>query len=202
MRCLRPSAGDRGPSRCITPGAGWGAKRWPPERYAAVAQGSTDRGFRVLVNAGPGEEHARRSRSWPAARHPLITHAAAIDRAHSPHRALHRRRHGAAAPGLRAGPAGGGHLRTDRSQPQRPLRDTLQSAAQPRSRRDHTRRAEPEAGLLTIAPEDVLRAADELLAEETRRDEPATPLLRKSALRLRSRAGSRSPAASACRWAF
>ena len=38
--------------------------------------------------------------------------------------------------------------------------------AAPISRRDHTRRAEPEAGLLTIQPEDVLRAADELLAEE------------------------------------
>jgi heptosyltransferase-1 len=36
----------------------------------------------------------------------------------------------------------------------------------PESRRDHTRRPEPEAGLLTITPEDVLKAADELLAEE------------------------------------
>jgi heptosyltransferase-1 len=36
----------------------------------------------------------------------------------------------------------------------------------PLSRRDHTRRAEPEAGLLTIRPEDVLRAATELLAQE------------------------------------
>jgi heptosyltransferase-1 len=36
----------------------------------------------------------------------------------------------------------------------------------PNSRRDHTRHAEPEAGLLTISPEDVLAAADELLAPE------------------------------------
>ena len=36
----------------------------------------------------------------------------------------------------------------------------------PDSRRDHSRRAEPEAGLLTITPEAVLRAADELLSEE------------------------------------
>jgi heptosyltransferase-1 len=36
----------------------------------------------------------------------------------------------------------------------------------PESRRDHTRHAAPEAGLLTIAPEDVLRAAAELLAPE------------------------------------
>ena len=40
----------------INPGAGWGAKRWPVERYAAVAQGLIERGCRVLVNAGPGEE--------------------------------------------------------------------------------------------------------------------------------------------------
>ena len=36
----------------------------------------------------------------------------------------------------------------------------------PGSRRDHSRRAAPDPGLLTIAPGDVLRAADELLAEE------------------------------------
>jgi heptosyltransferase-1 len=36
----------------------------------------------------------------------------------------------------------------------------------PDSRKDHTRHATPEAGLMTILPEDVLRAADELLLEE------------------------------------
>jgi heptosyltransferase-1 len=36
----------------------------------------------------------------------------------------------------------------------------------PQSRRDHTRRAEPEAGLLTIQPADVLLAVDELLIQE------------------------------------
>ncbi len=44
------------PAVLINPGAGWGAKRWPVERYAAVAQGLIERGCRVLVNAGPGEE--------------------------------------------------------------------------------------------------------------------------------------------------
>ena len=37
----------------------------------------------------------------------------------------------------------------------------------PQSRRDHTRREAPEAGLLTIQPEDVLRAAEALLYPET-----------------------------------
>jgi len=35
----------------------------------------------------------------------------------------------------------------------------------PHSRRDHTRHQAPEAGLLTITAEDVLKAADKLLAE-------------------------------------
>jgi heptosyltransferase I len=54
----------------INPGAGWGAKRWPVERYAAVARrASSTRGCRVLVNAGPGEEPlADASSAKPAAR--------------------------------------------------------------------------------------------------------------------------------------
>jgi heptosyltransferase-1 len=36
----------------------------------------------------------------------------------------------------------------------------------PESRRDHTRREAPEAGLLTITSKDVLQAADELLYSE------------------------------------
>jgi len=36
----------------------------------------------------------------------------------------------------------------------------------PESRRDHTRNAAPEAGLLTIQPEAVLRAAEKLLNPE------------------------------------
>jgi heptosyltransferase-1 len=34
----------------------------------------------------------------------------------------------------------------------------------PQSRRDHSRKPEPEAGLLTITPEEVLKAADELIS--------------------------------------
>jgi heptosyltransferase-1 len=39
----------------------------------------------------------------------------------------------------------------------------------PESRRDHSRHEAPEAGLLTISTDDVLRAATELLAEEAAR---------------------------------
>ncbi len=40
----------------ITPGAGWGAKQWPAERYGELAQRLAELGIRCLVNFGPGEE--------------------------------------------------------------------------------------------------------------------------------------------------
>lgn len=39
----------------VNPGAGWGAKQWPAERYGAVAADLSRLGIRTLVNAGPGE---------------------------------------------------------------------------------------------------------------------------------------------------
>jgi heptosyltransferase-1 len=40
----------------LTPGAGWGAKQWPPERYGIVASALADDGFTTLINSAPGEE--------------------------------------------------------------------------------------------------------------------------------------------------
>ena len=40
----------------MSPGAGWGAKCWPAERYGEVARRLKQEGLAVLVNAGPGEE--------------------------------------------------------------------------------------------------------------------------------------------------
>jgi heptosyltransferase-1 len=40
----------------ISPGAGWGAKRWPAERYGRVAAALAQSGVPTLVNHGPGEE--------------------------------------------------------------------------------------------------------------------------------------------------
>jgi heptosyltransferase-1 len=40
----------------LNPGAGWGAKRWPAERYGEVARKLADRGLRSILNYGPGEE--------------------------------------------------------------------------------------------------------------------------------------------------
>jgi heptosyltransferase-1 len=40
----------------LNPGAGWGAKRWPAERYGEVARRLAEVGICPLVNYGPGEE--------------------------------------------------------------------------------------------------------------------------------------------------
>jgi lipopolysaccharide heptosyltransferase I len=40
----------------ITPGTGWGAKRWPPERYGKVASALAEDGLTPFINCGPGEE--------------------------------------------------------------------------------------------------------------------------------------------------
>jgi heptosyltransferase-1 len=40
----------------MNPGAGWGAKQWPPERYGQVARELARDGLKTLINFGPGED--------------------------------------------------------------------------------------------------------------------------------------------------
>lgn len=40
----------------LNPGAGWGAKQWPAERYGQVARAVAKCGVQSVVNYGPGEE--------------------------------------------------------------------------------------------------------------------------------------------------
>ena len=40
----------------LNPGAGWGAKRWPAQRYGQVAKALAATGLRSILNCGPGEE--------------------------------------------------------------------------------------------------------------------------------------------------
>jgi heptosyltransferase-1 len=158
-------AAEARPIALIAPGAGWGAKRWPPERYAVVAEGLKQRGFHVLANSGPGEEHLAAT---------IVAGGAAVTLTTTlPQLIAVMRRvalciagdtgplHLACALGR---PVVGIYGPTDptRNGPYGALARVLRS---PGSRRDHKRRAAPDPGLLTIAPEDVLRAADELLAE-------------------------------------
>jgi heptosyltransferase-1 len=156
------------PIALITPGAGWGAKRWPPERYAAVAEGLAQRGLHVVVNAGPGEE------SIAAA---IASGGAVALTATLPQLIAFTRRialciggdtgplHLASALGR---PVVGIYGPTDPSR-NGPFGTRARVLRSPGSKRDHSRRDAPDPGLLTISPEVVLRAADELLAEESAR---------------------------------
>jgi heptosyltransferase-1 len=44
----------------LNPGAGWGAKRWPAERYGRVARALAAGGVKSIINYGPGEEELAR----------------------------------------------------------------------------------------------------------------------------------------------
>jgi heptosyltransferase-1 len=164
---LRLGGGNQ-PVVLINPGAGWGAKRWPAERYAAVAQGLVERGCRVLVNAGPGEEPLAEIivHGTGCAVTPLTCTLAQLI-------ALTRRialavagdtgpLHLACALGR---PVVGVYGPTDPSR-NGPFGTQFEVLRSPQSRRDHSRHKAPEAGLLTIQPEEVLRAADRLLYPE------------------------------------
>jgi heptosyltransferase I len=165
---LLASSGTR-PIAVINPGAGWGAKCWPVERYAFVARGLSVRGFRILVNAGPGEEQMADVIVKGTAGNaiPLATSLGQLI-------ALTRR-----AGLFVAGDTGPLHLACALGRPvvgiygptdpsrNGPFGTRFRVLRSPLSKRDHTRHPEPEAGLLTIEPEEVLRAADELLAEKS-----------------------------------
>jgi heptosyltransferase-1 len=164
---LLASSGTR-PVALINPGAGWGAKCWPVDRYAEVARGLILRGFRVLVNAGPREEVMADTivKGTSGNSIPLSTTLEQLI-------AITRR-----AALCVAGDTGPLHLACALGRPvigifgptdpsrNGPFGTRFRVLRSPTSKRDHKRRPEPEAGLLTIQPEDVLRATDELLAEE------------------------------------
>jgi heptosyltransferase-1 len=149
----------------VNPGAGWGAKRWPAERYAEVARALLNRGFRVFVNAGPGEltlADALVQRTGGGAI-PLVCSIEQLI-------AISRRiclaiagdtgpLHLACALGR---PVVGIYGPTDPSR-NGPFGTRFKVLRSPESRRDHARRDAPEAGLLTITPDAVLQAAEELL---------------------------------------
>jgi heptosyltransferase-1 len=156
------------PLALINPGAGWGAKRWPEERYVEVAKGLAERGMVVLVNAGPGEEAialAMKEATHGEAK-PLN---ATLDQLIAMTRRISLCIAGDTGPLHLACALGrtvvGIYGPTDPSR-NGPFGTRFAVLRSPISKRDHSRRAEPEAGLLTIAPEQVLRAADELLSQE------------------------------------
>ena len=151
----------------LSPGAGWGAKRWPADRYGAVARRIAEAGFGVVINSGPAEEHLAHEiaeSSGGAARVLSLGLAELI--------AVTRR-----ASLAIAGDTGPLHLACALGKPvvgiygptdparNGPFHCPNRVLRHPESVRDHSRRSEPEAGLLTITPEAVTDAALELLRE-------------------------------------
>ena len=149
----------------LNPGAGWGAKQWPADRYGAVAGQLARDGICSLVNFGPGEEDlasAVESASAGAARKISCSISELIS--------LTRR-----ARLLIGGDTGPMHLAAALNVPvvaifgpTNPARNgpfgtrsiVLRSSS---SLTDHSRRTEPELGLLEISPEEVVAAARKLL---------------------------------------
>lgn len=154
----------------ISPGAGWGAKCWPAERYGAVARSLASEEIGVVVNFGPGEEALARAvanASGGAARAVTGTVGQLI--------ALTRR-----AQLFIAGDSGPTHLAAALGipvvaiyGPTNPARNGPYGAAgsrqivlrSPESKTSHARHRDPEQGLLQIEIEQVLQAAHSLLRE-------------------------------------
>ncbi|MGD0735101.1 MAG: glycosyltransferase family 9 protein [Terracidiphilus sp.] len=161
------ASGEKQQAVLINPGAGWGAKRWPVERYAAVAKGLAARGFRVLMNTGPGEQ--------PLADAILAKEVSATPVTCSLGQLIALSRRVAL---VIAGDTGPLHLACALTRPvvgiygptdpsrNGPFGTRFKVLRSPESRRDHTRHQAPEAGLLTIQPDEVLQAAEELLGSE------------------------------------
>lgn len=149
----------------LNPGAGWGAKQWPAERYGAVAKQLAEDGICSLINFGPGEEDLA-----SAVEVASEGKARKISCSVTELTSLTRR-----ATLLIGGDTGPMHLAAALKVPvvaifgpTNPARNgpfgtrsiVLRSAS---SLTDHARHREPEQGLLEITPEEVVTAARKLL---------------------------------------
>jgi heptosyltransferase-1 len=157
--------GDGNNFAILNPGAGWGAKMWPAERYGQVAIELAKDGLCSLVNHGPGEEDLAgtvAAASEGAARKISCSVSELI--------ALTRR-----ARLFIGGDTGPMHMAAALKipvvaifGPTNPARNgpfgaqsiVLRSAS---SRTDHSRRREPERGLLAITVGEVVAATRKLL---------------------------------------
>jgi heptosyltransferase-1 len=149
----------------LNPGAGWGAKQWPAERYGYVAQRLAEDDLKSLINFGPGEQELVRAveaASGGAARGftGSLTQLIALTR---------RARlfiggdtgpmHLAAALGVPV-VAIFGPTNPARNGPFGTSSIVLRSLSSPTT---HARGVRPDAGLLEISPDQVVAAARQLL---------------------------------------
>ena len=152
----------------LNPGAGWGAKQWPAERYGEVAARLAEDGVKSLVNFGPDEESLMRavesaSNGTAQGIACSLTELIAITR---------RARlfiggdtgpmHLAAALGIPV-VAIFGPTNPARNGPFGTRSIVLRSPASPTT---HSRRAQPDPGLLEIGSDQVVAAARKLLRSD------------------------------------
>ena len=150
----------------VNPGAGWGAKRWPAERYGHVARALAEAGVRSIVNHGPGEETLARETEAASAGAAMAMQCSISELV-----ALTRR-----AKLFIGGDTGPLHLAAALQVPVVAIFGPTDPARNgpygtrsvvlrnPASATSHARRAEPDEGLLEIGVDAVVNAACRLLA--------------------------------------
>jgi heptosyltransferase I len=149
----------------VNPGAGWGAKCWPADRYRALVRTLGTHGIYSLVNAGPGEIELAQE-VWKG------NEGSALSLECSLPQLIALTRRAALFVGGDTGPA---HLASALNIPvvaifgptdparNGPYGGRYVVLRNPESKRDHSRRREPEQGLLSITVEQVTEAALSLL---------------------------------------
>jgi heptosyltransferase-1 len=149
----------------MAPTAGWGAKRWPAERYGAVAAALGRAGFRTLVNAGSPEDVTGRNVVDASGGTATLVPCSVGQMI-----ALVRR-----AGVVIAGDTGPLHLAAALERPvvglfgptdparNGPYGTQARVLRHSSSRVDHSRHAQTEEGLMQITTEEVVEAALELL---------------------------------------
>jgi len=149
----------------LNPGAGWGAKQWPAERYGQVARRLAEDGLKSLINFGPGEEPLVRAVELAS-----DGTAQSVTGSLTELIALTRRArlfiggdtgpmHLAAALGIPV-VAIFGPTNPARNGPFGTRSIVLRSPASPTT---HSRRAQPDPGMLEISSDEVVAAAQRLL---------------------------------------
>jgi heptosyltransferase I len=153
----------------LNPGAGWGAKQWPAERYGEVAKQLSENGIGCLINCGPGEQSLAE-----AAETSSEGHGTTIQLSLTQLIAFTRR-----AALFIGGDTGPSHLAaalrvpvlalfgpTDpaRNGPFGTTSIVLRNQLSPTS---HKRRIQPDAGLLAITVDEVVAAARDLLTRHS-----------------------------------
>jgi len=156
---------DGKPFAILNPGAGWDAKCWPAECFGAVARSLAQRSLAVVVNHGPGEEQLAEAvrRSSDGIALPLSCSVGEL---------ISLTRRAALFIGGDTGPmhlaaalrvpvvAMFGPTRPERNGPFR-TRSVVLRSPDSVDNASHTNR--PDVGLVSIEPQSVIAAADQLL---------------------------------------